>query len=93
MRELIENSTGPGDVVLDPFCGSGSTLIAADQLDRICFTMEIEPGWADVTLNRFWRLRETEPELVQCNDDALAEGVATYSQVVEKRRGEYSRGA
>ena len=55
--------------------------------------MEIEPGWADVTLNRFWRLRETEPELVQCTDDALAEGVSTYSQVVEKRRGEYSRGA
>jgi DNA modification methylase len=90
MRELIENSTGPGDVVLDPFCGSGSTLIAADQLDRICFTMEIEPGWADVTLNRFWRLRETEPELVQCTDDALAGGVATYSQVVAHRRGEYS---
>jgi DNA modification methylase len=87
MRELIENSTGPGDVVLDPFCGSGSTLIAADQLDRVCMTMEIEPGWADVTLNRFWRLRETEPELIACADEALAEGVATYSQVVEHRRG------
>ncbi len=64
MRELIENSTGPGDVVLDPFCGSGSTLIAADQTDRVCFTMEIEPTWAEVTLNRFERLRETEPELI-----------------------------
>lgn len=69
MRELIENSTGPGDVVLDPFCGSGSTLIAADQLDRVCCTMEIEPGWAEVTLNRFERLRETEPELIASLDE------------------------
>lgn len=87
MRELIENSTGPGDIVLDPFCGSGSTLIAADQTDRVCFTMEMEPGWADVTLNRFWRLREEEPALIECEDDTLAEGVCTYSQVVAARRG------
>lgn len=85
LRELIENSTGPGDVVLEPFSGSGSTIIAADQTDRICLAVEIDPGWCDVILNRFWKLRETEPELVTCADDAVSDGVATYSQVVASR--------
>lgn len=63
MRELLENSTGPGDHVLEPFTGSGSTIIAADQTERVCFAIEIDPGWVDVTLNRFWKLRGIEPEL------------------------------
>jgi len=87
MRELIENSTGPGDVVLDPFCGSGSTLIAADQTDRVCLTMEIEPGWAEVTLNRFHRLRETEPELIEAEDFEIADGEGVALSAVREERG------
>ena len=53
MRFLIENSSGPGDCVLEPFCGSGSTLIAANQTERVCLAMEMEPKWCDVTIARF----------------------------------------
>lgn len=49
----IENSSQPGGIVLDPFGGSGSTLIAADDTGRRCFTMEIDPVYADVIVSRY----------------------------------------
>ncbi len=58
MRDLIEASTGPGDLVYDPFCGSGTTLIACDQTGRLCVTSEIDPINADICIHRFSRLRE-----------------------------------
>jgi len=85
LRELIENSSGPGDVVLEPFAGSGSTLIAADQTDRICLAVEIDPGWCDVILNRFWKLREMEPELVASTDYDAGTEPMRYSEVVDDR--------
>jgi DNA modification methylase len=38
---------------LDPFLGSGTTLIAADQLDRICYGIEIAPKYCDVIIKRY----------------------------------------
>lgn len=63
MRELIENSTQPGERVLDPFCGSGSTLVGAQQIGRVCLTSEIEPFNADITLRRFIKLFSEQPTL------------------------------
>jgi len=51
-------STGPGDHVLDPFCGAGSTGVAALRLDRAFTGMELEPGFADTARAR---LREADP--------------------------------
>ena len=48
----ITYSSSPGDSVLDIFGGSGSTLIAADQLDRVCYLMEIDPAYCDVIVKR-----------------------------------------
>lgn len=56
MGRLIENSTEEGDVVLDMFGGSGSTLVACEQLSRACRTMEIDPRYCDVILDRWERL-------------------------------------
>jgi DNA modification methylase len=42
-----------GDLVADPFLGSGTTLIAADQLDRTCYGMEISPKYCQVILDRY----------------------------------------
>src|SRR4029079_2241045 len=53
LRRLISNSTPRGQSVLDPFAGSGSTLIACEILARRCIATEISPAYCDVTLARF----------------------------------------
>ena len=52
----IRNSSKRDDVVLDLFGGSGSTLIAADQLNRVCYTMELDPKYCDVIIKRWEKL-------------------------------------
>lgn len=56
LARLIRNSTRPGETVLDPFGGSGSTLIACEQLGRICYTMELDPRYCDVIIDRWEKL-------------------------------------
>ena len=50
---LIENSTKKGEKVLDLFGGSGSTLIACEQLKRKCYMMEYDPHYVDVIIKRW----------------------------------------
>lgn len=50
---LITNSSRPGDAVLDPFGGSGSTMIACEQLNRSCYMMDIDPHYVDVIIDRW----------------------------------------
>lgn len=56
MAYQIKNSTRPGELVLDPFGGSGSTLIAAEQTGRRCATCELDPKYCDVIRKRWWKL-------------------------------------
>ena len=49
----IKNSSAPNSVVMDLFGGSGSTLMACEQTDRICRTMELDPKYASVIVQRF----------------------------------------
>jgi DNA modification methylase len=51
--KLISNSTKPGETVLDLFGGSGSTLIACEQLGRKCYMMEYDPKYVDVIIKRW----------------------------------------
>ena len=53
MAECILNSSKGDDIVLDPFLGSGSTLIACEQTDRICYGMELDPKYVDVIRKRY----------------------------------------
>ena len=53
----IRNSSNVGDVVLDLFLGSGSTLIAAERLRRVCVGIELEPRYCDVIRQRYERTR------------------------------------
>ncbi len=55
-RRAIINSTKNNDIVLDAFLGSGSTLIACEQTDRICYGMEIDPAYIDVIIQRWENL-------------------------------------
>lgn len=53
---LIQNSTKKGDVVLDSFGGSGTSIIACEQLERTCFTMEFDTHYCDVIISRWEKL-------------------------------------
>nr|MBP7951722.1 DNA modification methylase [Verrucomicrobiales bacterium] len=59
----IANHTQPGEIVLDPFSGSGSTLIACEQTGRVCRAIEIDPGYAAVILERWKTQAEGQPRL------------------------------
>ena len=49
----IMNHTGAGDAVYDPFCGSGTAIIAAEKLGRACYAMEIDPTHVQATVTRW----------------------------------------
>ena len=53
MERAIENSSRPGDVVLDCFLGSGSTLIACERTGRVCYGVELDPVYCDVAVARW----------------------------------------
>ena len=50
---LIKNSSKARELLYEPFGGSGSTMIAADQLDRVCYCMELDPKYVDVIIKRW----------------------------------------
>jgi DNA modification methylase len=52
-ERAIRNSSTRGDLVLDLFLGSGTTLIAAEALGRCCYGLELEPRYCDVIVRRF----------------------------------------
>lgn len=53
MRKPIENNSSEGQAVYDPFGGSGTTMIAAEQTGRACFMMELDPVYIDVIIERW----------------------------------------
>jgi DNA modification methylase len=57
----ITNHTNAGDAVYDPFCGSGTALIAAEKLGRACFAMEIDPTYVQAAVTRGKVLRGRRP--------------------------------
>ena len=55
---LISQCTQTNGMVLDGFLGSASTLIACEQLNRVCFGVELEPKFVDVAVERYTKLHD-----------------------------------
>lgn len=53
MKRPIENNSSPGQAVYDPFSGSGTTIIAAEQNGRCCYAVELNPAYVDVAVKRW----------------------------------------
>ncbi len=53
MARPIRNNTAEGEGVYDPFLGSGTTLIAAEKLNRRCFAIELSPAYVDICVKRY----------------------------------------
>ena len=56
LSKAIKNSSKVKEIVLDLFGGSGSTLIACEQLNRKCFMMEIDPVYVQIIIDRWEKL-------------------------------------
>lgn len=56
LAEIIQDHSDQDHTVLDPFLGSGSTLLAAEQTDRVCHGIELDPHYCQVTINRWEEL-------------------------------------
>lgn len=61
----IRNTTERGDIVLDLFGGSGSTLIACEQMDRRCRMMEYDPAYCDVIVDRWEKFTGNKAKLIR----------------------------
>lgn len=66
--EYILSMTNKNEIVIDPFSGSGTTLIACEQTNRVCYGMELEPLYIDVILKRYHKLYP-EKEITCINRD------------------------
>lgn len=80
MADLILDSSGPDEIVLDPFGGSGTTLIAAEKVDRVARLVEINPAYVDVTIRRFEALTGESATLVSTGQ--------TFAELEQKRERE-----
>lgn len=59
MERAIKNSSNTNSIIYEPFCGSGSTMVAAHQLNRKCYGMELEPKYCQVIIDRMLKLDST----------------------------------
>jgi DNA modification methylase len=81
VARLIYNSSREGDLVFDPFGGSGSTLIAAGQLNRECRTIELAPRYCDVIVKRFRAGFPAEPVALIRDGERVADGALTEMRI------------
>jgi DNA modification methylase len=78
MRRPILNHTEEGEIIYDPFLGSGSTLIAAEQVNRVCHGLEISAAYVDGIVTRWQNLTGKE---------AVLEDGRVFEQVRAERQG------
>ena len=72
VADAILDVTARGEIVIDPFLGSGTTIIAAERVGRVAYGMEIDPIYCDAILRRYRDLTGDEPILASTNQ-TLAE--------------------
>ncbi|MFU0550271.1 MULTISPECIES: site-specific DNA-methyltransferase [Gardnerella] len=77
---LIKQSTQTNSVVLDGFLGSASTLIACEQIGRVCFGVELEPKFIDVAVKRYMKFHDDKTEDVVLIRDGKQ---YSYEQAIE----------
>jgi hypothetical protein len=66
-RDALLDLTNPGEIVIDPFLGSGSTLIAADKTGRVC-RGELDPLYVGVIIRRFEAATDNQAVLIETGE-------------------------
>ncbi len=73
LARLIKNSSRPKELVLDTFLGSGSTMIACEQIDRTCYGMEIDPKYMDVIVKRYVKFKNSYEDIYLLREGKMIE--------------------
>ena len=68
-EKAIKRCTAPGDIILDSFLGSGSTLLAAEQLGRRVYGCELEPAFCDLIIRRYELLTKDKAKVIRVNEE------------------------
>jgi DNA modification methylase len=71
MRRPIANNSSPGQAIYEPFSGSGTTIIAAEQTERVCHAIELDPAYADVAVLR-WQAFSGKEATLESTGEAFA---------------------
>ena len=71
VSDAILDVTQRGDIVLDPFCGSGTTILAAERTGRRGYAIELDPGHVDTAIDRWQRM--TKQTAVHANGKTFEE--------------------
>jgi DNA modification methylase len=80
LQDALIDLTNRGEIVLDPFLGSGSTLLAAENTGRVCRGVELDPLFVDVIIRRY--------ETATCNSVTLADTDEPFEEVASRRRND-----
>lgn len=80
LQDAILDCSNRGGIVLDPFVGSGSTILAAHRAERLCYAMELDTLYVDVALRRFTKATGIDP--VRASDGA---SFASLDQGIESQ--------
>lgn len=65
MERVMHSSCPPGEIVAEPFLGSGSTLMGAETTGRKCYGMELDPKYCDVIIARWENFTGKKAELIK----------------------------
>ena len=86
MRRPLLNHTKRGELVYDPFLGSGTTLAASEATDRVCYSLELDPKYCDVSVLR-WQTQSGKKATLEGDgrtfDEIARERVPTSEAVRE----------
>jgi DNA modification methylase len=72
MRRPMLNNSEAGEAIYEPFCGSGTSIIAAEVTGRVCLAIEISPAYCDVVLER-WQAMTGQPAVLDGEDRTFAD--------------------
>ena len=72
LEDALRDMTERGDIVIDPFLGSGSTLIACERTDRHCRGLELDPLYVEVIMRRYEAVTK-KPAVLENTGEIFAE--------------------
>ncbi|RYD53741.1 MAG: site-specific DNA-methyltransferase [Verrucomicrobiaceae bacterium] len=79
MKRPIENNSSPGHAIYEPFCGSGTTIIAAEMTGRCCHAIELSPAYVDVAVMR-WQAFTGQEATLEDDGRSFAEVTAERTE-------------